>query len=207
MTPLVIALGILALVFLTRWRAAVARAAALDSESKKHAADAARSAAQVAALERELEVLRPWRVVADADARAKELVLSAEEAAKRLHDEADSLRAAAAAEASAVRGQAIDDARAARQLAQAQAATLETEALHRVEDARRQADAIMADARAKAEEVAGKALKALEQRDELVRTIEALKNVTEGYGDRYIVPTHALLDDLADGFAHTDAGR
>ena len=207
MTPFVFALGILALVFLTRWRAAVARANALDSESKIHAADAARRATQIASLERELQSLRPWRVVADADARARELILSAEAAAKQLRDEADKLRAAAVAEASAVRGQAIDDARAARQLAQNKAATIESEAARQVEDARLQAAAMMTDARAKAEEVAGKALKALEQRDELVRTIESLKNVTEGYGDRYIVPTHALLDDLAEGFAHTDAGR
>lgn len=203
----VLVLAIVALLLFGLWRVATGRAAALATEAQKRQIEAARLRAQVASLERELETLRPWRVVADADARAHELLRTAEAAANQLREEADRVRASAAEEATAVRAQAIGDARAARQVAQAKADTLEAEGARIVEASRLQADAIVADARTKAEEVAGRALAALEQRDELIRTIEALKNITEGYGDRYIVPTHALLDDLAEGFAHTDAGR
>src|SRR5690606_22011325 len=35
----------------------------------------------------------------------------------------------------------------------------------------------------------------------------ALDNQIKGYGNAYIVPTHTLLDDLAEGFAHTEAGQ
>jgi len=205
--PYLVALTFVALVLLGLWRVATARAATLAAEAQKRQVDAARLRAQVASLERELDTLRPWRVVADADARAHELLRTAEAEAKQLREEADRSRAAAAEEATAVRAQGIADARAARQVAQAKANTLETESARLLEAGRLQAEAIVDEARAKAEEVAGKALAALEQRDELVRTVAALKNITEGYGDRYIVPTHALLDDLAEGFAHTDAGR
>ena len=207
MLLLVIALAIVAFILLNRWRAAIARSSDLAAEAQKYRTNAAQLAALLVALEREVEALRPWRGIADADARAKDIIRTAEADAKQLREDADRLRLAAAVEATSLRTQAGDEARAARQAAQAKARVLEVEAARLLEDARQQGDTIVAEARAKAEEIAGNAFKALEQRDALVRTIEALKNVTEGYGDRYIVPTHALIDDLAEGFAHTDAGR
>ncbi|WP_322363765.1 c-type cytochrome [Pseudomonas sp. Teo4] len=36
---------------------------------------------------------------------------------------------------------------------------------------------------------------------------QAMKNVVEGYGDAYIVPTYNLLDDLAEEFGFTEAGQ
>ncbi len=41
----------------------------------------------------------------------------------------------------------------------------------------------------------------------LERAVVAIRNVVEGYGDRYIIPTHSLLDDLAADFGHTSAGE
>lgn len=35
----------------------------------------------------------------------------------------------------------------------------------------------------------------------------AIRNVVEGYGDRYIIPTRSLLDELAADFDHTKAGQ
>jgi hypothetical protein len=34
-----------------------------------------------------------------------------------------------------------------------------------------------------------------------------MKNIIRGYGDQYIIPTHSLLDDLAEDFGHTQAGQ
>ena len=34
-----------------------------------------------------------------------------------------------------------------------------------------------------------------------------MKNVIEGYGDRYLKPTYSLLDDLAEDFGYTEAGQ
>ncbi len=34
-----------------------------------------------------------------------------------------------------------------------------------------------------------------------------MKNIIEGYGDKYLIPTFSLLDDLAEEFGHTEAGE
>ncbi|MEM5299904.1 hypothetical protein VSR82_37245 [Burkholderia sp. JPY481] len=34
-----------------------------------------------------------------------------------------------------------------------------------------------------------------------------MKNVVEGYGDSYMVPSHSLLDDLSETYSHTEAGK
>ena len=65
---------------------------------------------------------------------------------------------------------------------------------------------IIEDANRKAEEVAGEAIKALNNQKEIEKTVKAMKNIIEGYGDQYLVPTYSLLDDLADEFGHTEAG-
>jgi hypothetical protein len=41
----------------------------------------------------------------------------------------------------------------------------------------------------------------------LERTVEALRNVVEGYGSRYVVPPRTLLDDLSSESAHLPAGQ
>lgn len=40
----------------------------------------------------------------------------------------------------------------------------------------------------------------------LEAAVRALRNITEGYGDAYILPTAGLLDDLAEAFGYTEAG-
>lgn len=35
----------------------------------------------------------------------------------------------------------------------------------------------------------------------------AIRNVVDGYGDRYVIPTRSLLDDLAADFGHAAAGE
>jgi hypothetical protein len=57
-----------------------------------------------------------------------------------------------------------------------------------------------------AEEIAGDAYKAMQNASEYTKTAKAMKNVIEGYGDQYLIPTYSLLDDLAEEFGHTDAG-
>lgn len=39
------------------------------------------------------------------------------------------------------------------------------------------------------------------------RAAQAMKNIVEGYGDRYIIPSHSLLDELADEFGYAEAGQ
>jgi hypothetical protein len=68
------------------------------------------------------------------------------------------------------------------------------------------ADKIIQEANRKAEEIAGEALKALNNQKELEKTVKAMQNIIEGYGDKYLMPIYGLLDDLAEEFGYTEAG-
>lgn len=65
---------------------------------------------------------------------------------------------------------------------------------------------MIADAYNKAQAIAADALDAKRNVETYRLEARALKNVIEGYGDQYLVATTTLLDSLAEGFAHTDAG-
>jgi len=88
----------------------------------------------------------------------------------------------------------------------------------RAKDMREQADAllnratrdagrIIEAAERRAEEIAGDAYIALRDKQVLDQAVAALWNITEGYGDRYVIPTRSLLDELAEDFGHTHAGE
>lgn len=70
-----------------------------------------------------------------------------------------------------------------------------------------EADHIIATAKQRAEEIAGDAYIAMSRAKEFANTAQAMKNIIEGYGDAYIVPTYSLLDDLAEEFGYTEAGK
>jgi hypothetical protein len=70
-----------------------------------------------------------------------------------------------------------------------------------------QAGRIIADAKTQAEKIAGDAYEAMKNADLYEQTAKAMKNVIKGYGDEYIIPSHSLLDDLAEEFGYTQAGR
>ena len=93
-----------------------------------------------------------------------------------------------------------------------------TDAQLRVKDVHLQAEALLrqahaeavrisAEAEQRAQELAGEAYGALQNRDTLERAAKSIRNVVDGYGDRYIVPTHSLLDELASDFGHLAAGE
>jgi hypothetical protein len=77
----------------------------------------------------------------------------------------------------------------------------------RLNQATRDAGRIIADAEKRAKEIAGEAYDALRDKQLLERAAEGMRNIIEGYGDRYIIPTHSLLDDLAVEFGYTSAGE
>jgi phage-related minor tail protein len=73
-------------------------------------------------------------------------------------------------------------------------------------NATEEAKKLIDEAKERAREVAGDAYFALQNSRELTDTARAMKNVIEGYGDQYLIPAYGLLDDLAEGFSHTQAG-
>ncbi|WP_374556558.1 DUF4041 domain-containing protein [Aquitalea pelogenes] len=73
--------------------------------------------------------------------------------------------------------------------------------------ASQQAEQIIRDANNRAEQIAGDAYIALSKAKQLEDSITAMKNVIEGYGDRYLKPTYSLLDELADSYGFDEAGQ
>lgn len=101
------------------------------------------------------------------------------------------------------REQAVEE----RKLAQQRAKELYDQAEAVLAQATRDAGRMVAEAERHAHEIGGDAYTALSEKRMLDQAVKAIHNVIEGYGDRYIIPTHSLLDDLAGDFGHTSAGE
>lgn len=122
--------------------------------------------------------------------------VDAELEAARLRQEAEQIRAQAEAEAAIAKTQAQADISERRQKAEALVASANSQAAQIINDAKR-----------RAEEIGGDAYKALQQADQLRETATAMRNVIEGYGDRYLKPTFSLLDELAEAYSFDEAGK
>ncbi len=117
--------------------------------------------------------------------------------------EAESLRS----QAQAIMEQARIAAEAEKTKATERARIIYEQADARLNQATQDAGKIIAQAESKAKEIGGDAYDALRDKQLLERAAEAMRNIVEGYGDRYIIPTHSLLDDLAVEFGYTSAGE
>jgi hypothetical protein len=86
-------------------------------------------------------------------------------------------------------------------------ASAEVSARATLAQAASEANKVVEAAKLRAEEIAGEALAAMRDTKRLEKTAQAMKNVIEGYGDRYVIPTFGLLDDLAAEFGFAEAGQ
>ena len=157
----------------------------------KEAADAL-----VAKTIKDLEPLRKYEKLRDAEAEAQRQLADALKEATSLRAEAQSLIEQARSAAADERLLAIQRAKEIRDQADAL-----------LNQATRDAGRIMAEAEKHAEQIAGDAYTALRDKQLLEQAAGAMRNVIEGYGDRYIIPTRSLLDELAVEFGYTAAGE
>ena len=144
----------------------------------------------------ELESLRQFASLLDAETEVRQTLEAALKDASTLRVQAETLlqQARAAAEMERIRGTE----RAKMVYEQADA---------RLNQATLDAGRLVAEAEVRAREIAGEAYEALRDKRLLEHAAEAIRNTIEGYGDRYIIPTHSLLDDLAVEFGYTSAGE
>lgn len=98
--------------------------------------------------------------------------------------------------------------------AETEASALRTQAEKALADATAESEAfksearrIVDDAKQSARDIAGDALDARGRATEFEAAAKALQNIIKGYGDEYILPTQSILDDLADAYSFTEAGR
>jgi len=73
--------------------------------------------------------------------------------------------------------------------------------------AKREAESIIRNANDEAQRIAGTALRAQENADELGRMVLALENKISGYGNQYLIPGRDLLSGLAEEYDHTAAAE
>jgi hypothetical protein len=143
-----------------------------------------------------LSPLKKYQVISDAENAAAEVIRTAEMEASALRNQATAEINQAKTEAKDVRARATEKANA-----------LQLKADEKLAFATQEAGKIIEIANKRAEEIAGDAYKALKNVDQLEKTAQAMKNVIDGYGDKYLIPTYNLLDELADDFSHVDAGN
>lgn len=96
---------------------------------------------------------------------------------------------------------------AERKLASEKAREIHQQAEAVLAQAYRDASAIRSQAEQNALQIGGEAYEALKEKKLLEAAVKAIHNIIDGYGDRYVIPTHSLLDELAANFAHTSAGE
>jgi len=171
-----------------------------------------------AALKGENQRLSKWKNVADAEVKATEMLRAAQAMQDKAKTDADNLIAAAQQKADSLQAEAeqragaeiaaaTDTANKETQEAKAKAKSLRDEAQENLHSVTIQAASIVEAANIKAKEIAGSAYEAMKNASLYEQTIKAIKNAIEGYGNQYIIPPHSLLDNLAEDFSYTQAGR
>lgn len=151
---------------------------------------------EVARLQAENAVLSPYRAVVDIKAEMDRIREIGERDKERMKADGLRERNMLISEAKLIKEQSLEQARDRREKLESLMA-----------DANRQAAQIIADAKASAEQVAGDSYRALKEADSLKETATAMRNVIEGYGDRYLKPTYSLLDELAETYGFDEAGK
>lgn len=180
------------------------RLTALEEEAGKiraHYEEAARQAqessqAELAKAQAELATLSKYVDLRDAEAEVAARLREAIANAEALHVEATAAVEAAKQVADVEKREAQERARDIYK--QAEALMVQTNA---------EASKLLAAAEARAHEVGGEAYEALQSKEALEQAVRAISNVIDGYGDRYIVPTRSVVDELAEGYGHLAAGQ
>ena len=144
----------------------------------------------------DLRKLRPFEKLKNEEEEVRQALADALVKATSLQNEANSVLESA-------RSAAVEE----RIAAQRRGKEIREQAEALLSQATRDAGRLVAEADKRSQEIGGDAYLALRDKQMLEQAVKAIQNVVEGYGDRYVIPTHSLLDDLAADFGHTSAGE
>ncbi|HBQ2641032.1 TPA: DUF4041 domain-containing protein, partial [Klebsiella pneumoniae] len=152
-------------------------------------------------------VLDAEKKIKTAEAIAKEKIEESQKKAARAvneaHRQAELTLSNANREAVAI----TQDARDARLKAKERLDNANSKADALISNANDNAMKIIADAEIRAKEIAGSAYEAKEFAETYQAVAKSMKNKIEGYGDEWIVPNRSVLDELAENYEFTDAGK
>jgi hypothetical protein len=145
---------------------------------------------------KEIEPLRRFEALRDAEAETQRLLSEAMSEATALRTKAQDFLKHSRNTAAEERSAAMESVK-----------SIHSQADARLNQALREAGRIVATAEKRSQQIAGDAYTALRDKQMLEQAAEAMRNIIEGYGDRYLVPTHSLLDDLAAEYGYNAAGQ
>jgi hypothetical protein len=163
--------------------------------------------AQIRALEAYAARLRPYEGILEAEAHAAGIVRQAEDAAQAVIGRAHAQVAGIEQEAERRAAERDAEARRLNEEIRRRAGDAEAKAVALVAEASVEAKRVVDGALRQAEAIAGDAYRAMRDAKHYEETARAMRNVVEGYGDQYIVPTSGLLDELADELGFAEAGQ
>lgn len=126
--------------------------------------------------------------------------------AELIHARAKEELASGISEAERIKQAAQSDAKTIRSRAEEYASNIQASSVKSLKQAESEAEQKILAAEVEARRIAGSAFEAMKKAETFEKTASAMKNIIEGYGDRYLMPTTSLLDQLAEDFSHTDAG-
>jgi hypothetical protein len=162
---------------------------------------------QIQELETQKKQLEKYQTILDAEGKAQEILNEAETKATSLLSNANEEAAKLILQSHEELAKAKTSTEAIQNVAIFEAKNLKAKAEAVLQTATIEAGKIIQTANKRAEEIAGDAYEAMKKADSLEKTAKAMKNIIEGYGDQYIIPTYTLLDQLADEFNFTEAGE
>lgn len=179
----------------------------LSDVKEKNAREQAQQRAQINSLSEKVTSLKKYEAIEDAETKASQIIAEANQSIATLMEKArnEAFSVKEAADTQMKLAQTTSD--ELKNEASRKAKELKDKAESILNSATQESAVIINNAQKRAKEIAGSAYDAMQRADELQRTAQAMQNVIEGYGDRYLIPVYSLLDELADEFSYTDAGN
>ena len=151
--------------------------------------------------------LARWTSVADADDMARQIIEDANARLATAREEAHVILTTAQREYDHTVRHAIEEGKRETAEEREKAKQARADAEIRLSIAHADAERIIANANQEAQRIAGSAYDAVRDAEKYERIAKAMKNVVEGYGDRYLRPGAEALDDLAREMGHKEAGK
>lgn len=152
-------------------------------------------------------VLDAEKKIKTADAEAKDKINEAQTKANKLIIEANNQARLTISNANSEAVSITKDARETRLKAKERLDNANNKANELISNANDNAMKIISDAEIRAKEIAGSAYEAKEFAETYQAVAKSMKNKIEGYGDEWIVPNRSVLDELADNYEFTEAGK
>lgn len=152
-------------------------------------------------------VLDAEQKIATADSVAKAKIEDAKIKAARTINEAHSQAQLTISNANSEAISINKDAREARIAAKERLDNATFKADKLISNANDNALKIISDAEVRAREIAGSAYEAKEFAENYQAIANSMKNKIEGYGDEWIIPNRSVLDEIAENYEFTDAGK